>query len=76
MMIIFAAILIFAAIVSVLIQQKIVVSEMISKQQQLPAAAQANPGDSLEGMLNSGNNTSTNLLAPLPAPVLPATNSN
>jgi archaellum component FlaG (FlaF/FlaG flagellin family) len=77
-MLIITTVLIFAGIVGILIQQKIQVSNAISKQQANPAALPSDAGNSPDpaAILNAGDSASTNTLAPLLPPVISVTNSN
>jgi hypothetical protein len=65
-LIIIAAILIFAFVVAVIIQQRAQLSDKISKQHSSHAPA----------AWNGGNDSITNALTPAPEPVIPNTNSN
>ena len=76
--IIITVILVLAGIVWVLIQQKAQISGDGSTQQKKSAVVSSNVLNSLEpaAILEVGNDASTNMLVPLPAPVVSATNSN
>jgi len=71
-------ILVAATFLGMLIQEKVQISDNISKQQTNPAAVPSNAGTSLEptAILNAGNNASTNMLSLLPPAVISVTNSN
>jgi len=77
-MIIIAVILVSAAFVGVLYQEKVQVSEDISGQHAKPMTAPSGAGNSLvpTTIWNAGNTASTNTLAPLPAPIISVTSSN
>ncbi|MGA3141464.1 MAG: hypothetical protein ABSF10_00260 [Verrucomicrobiota bacterium] len=77
-MILTTTILVFATFFGVLIQEKVQISDNISKQQTNPTAVPSNAGNSLEpiAILNAGNNASTNILLLLTPSVISVTNSN
>ena len=65
-MVIVTTILVFAGILGVLIQEKVQISDHISKQQANPIAMQSNVSNSLDptAILTAGNNASANVLVP------------
>jgi len=77
-MLIIAAILVFAGMVWVLFQQKARISGSISTPPTESAVVPSNSFNGLEpaAILDTGDNISTNMAVPVPAPVVSVTNSN
>jgi hypothetical protein len=82
-MIIIAAIFVFAVYMAIVIREKIRMSDDISKQRASPVAASPNDGNGLDPAVTlnaengaSTNDAPTNAMTPLPVPVISDTNSN